>query len=248
MSRNVRNVLVGVGYVWFLLMGVGLVSLGDFGPVLAGSFLLLLAVGGFVMVGIDVWVPRRRPAVRVGTAPSGAAATVFPYSRAQVLMSGVGMTVYIVWSAVGAVLSAREGYPVGAWLLALTGLGLVVPMVPLLRGRIAVGGLYVTTVGLELRQEGAGWSVPWEDVTGVVPHEPVPVLVSAPPKRHDTTTRMWRREPRTGPGMVVIDTRYLAGGPGVVAAVIGKCLVHPGQRARMGDMYVVSEINALTTT
>lgn len=250
MGSTRRNVLYGLGYTCLALLGAGIVSINEVGAVIFGSLLLLVAGAGFVMIGLDQHLLTRTPAVQLGTAPSGAPAMVFPYSRAPVLMQALGTPVFIAWLVGAAVLSACAGHPGGAWLLGLAGLGLAVPLVPLARGKIVTGGLYLTSTGVEYRHEGTGWSVRWGDVEAVTLVDWVVLDLARSAERQDTTRVVWRRDRRylTLPRVVAFPARYLAGGPSTVVTVIDRCLRAPQTRATLAHTYVVDQVNELART
>jgi hypothetical protein len=128
-------------------------------------------------------------------------------------------------------------------ILLLVAVGAATPLVAVLRGRVAAGGLYLTPAGIEQRKEAVSWSVPWEHVSGVVPGEPLALTLSGPPPQPVARTRwLWRREPTAPVGVLAVDGRYLAERPVVVAAVVGRCVADPAFRARMGTADVVAEI------
>lgn len=247
MGSTRRNVLYALGYAGLALLGAGIASIGEVGAVVFGSLLLLVAGAGFVMVGLDQRLLVRTPAVEVGTAPSGAAALVFRYSRAPVLMQALGTPVVIVWCWGSAVLAASAGHPGWAWLLALIGLGLAVPLVPLARGQIVTGGLYLTSTGVEHRHEGTGWAVRWDAVDAVTHVDWVVLDLTGPVERQDTTTVVWRRDRRylALPRLVAFPARHLAGGPATVVTVIERCLRDPATRSTLTHGYVVDQVNGI---
>ncbi|NYD57751.1 hypothetical protein BKA08_001989 [Nocardioides marinisabuli] len=245
MSSTRRDVLLAVGHGWLLLMGVGLVAVGETSAIMFGSLLWIIAVLGSVTLVVERRLSRRRPDLELGTAPSGAAALVFPYSVASIVMSAVGTASLMVWCLVGALLAGRAGHPGGAWLLGLLGLGLAAPFVPLLRGKIVAGGLYVTSFGVELRREGVGWSVPWDDIDVVAPADDVVLGLHRPAARHDTTRFMWRRTPRGKADLLVVPGRHLAGGTAAVAMVVARGRAVPESRGMLAQAHVVDDINGL---
>jgi hypothetical protein len=127
--------------------------------------------------------------------------------------------------------------------LLLVAVASATPLVGVVLGRVAPGGLYLTPAGLEQRREAVSWSVPWDHVAGVVPGEPLALTLAGPPPVPVVRTRwLWQREP-TGPGGgIAVDSRYLAEDPTVVAELVARCIVDPALRARMGTPEVVAEI------
>lgn len=239
--RTGRNAAYGLGYLFLALLGAGMVGYEggrDLG-LMFGLLLLLVAAGGFVLVGFDWWYAGHRPGVSTATAPSGRPATAFLRSRVPVAMSVVTPVLLVAWSVVGLAVT-------GSWLFLLPAALFASPLVAVVRGRIAPGGLFLTPEGIEERKEAVSWSLPWEHVAGVVPGEPLAVTLSGPaPERTVRTRWLWQREPRGLPGVLAVDSRYLAADPVVVAAVIGRCVADPAIRARMGTAEVVEEISAL---
>ncbi|GAA1163850.1 hypothetical protein [Nocardioides aquiterrae] len=240
--RTGRNALYGLGYLLLALLGVALVvTAGDRTlGLLSGLLLLVLAASGFVLVGFDWWYAGHRPGLTTATAPSGRPATAFPRSRVPFVMSVVVPVLLAVWALAGSLLVEHVAARVGLLLLAVV---FASPLVAVVRGRVAPGGLYLTPEGVEQRKEAVSWSLPWDRVAGVVPGEPLALVLNGPPPDQVVRTRwLWRREP-TGPaGVVAVDSRYLAERPEVVAELVARCIVHPPLRERLGTPEVVAEI------
>lgn len=245
-SRTGRNAAYAVGYAALAaLAAVVLATAADrLLGLLSGLLLLVIAAAGLAMVGFELWYPRHRPGAVLAPAPSGAMATAFPRSRVPTTMSVLVPAVLASWAVLGCVLAAADGRPVTAVVLALLAAGVATPLVAVVRGQVAPGGLYLTPAGIEHRKEAVTWSIPWADVTGVVPGAPLAILRTAAPQPHATTRALWQREP-TGPaGVQAVDSRYLAEDPVVVAGVVARCIAHPEQRARMGTAAAVAEVVA----
>lgn len=247
MLLPLRNLVLGACYLVLGALGVLLLAhAGDRLLGLMGGLLLgMLAGSGLVLVAFDSWYVGHRPGARLGTAPSGAPATAFPRSPVPTSMSAVLPGLLVAWALLGCVLAAVEGEPVATVVLGVLAVGLATPLVAVVRGQVAAGGLYLTAAGIEHRKEGVSWSVPWEEVTGVVPGEPLGLLVRAVPRQRATTRMLWQRE-ATGPaGTKAVDSRYLAADPLVVGAVVARCVAEPAQRARMGTADALKEISAM---
>jgi len=135
------------------------------GPVIVGASAGTAAgtVTIFCEVASRWWWSRRRPGRPcLGTAPSGAAATAIPRSRAA-LVTPLAMVIgQTAWLVIMATLST------GLWWLSAGFVLLAVPsamrLVPVLLGRARPGGLYLTPSGLE-----HAWGVrttiyPWDQV------------------------------------------------------------------------------------
>lgn len=246
-ARNGRNAAYGLGYLLLAALGAGLLgytgdrSLG----LLLGLLLVVLAAAGLVLVGFDAWHVRHRPGVTLATAPSGAPATAFLRSPVPTTMSAVVPVLLALWATVGSLVVHQVAARV---VLLLVALGLLTPLVAVLRGRVAPGGLYLTPGGIEQRKEAVSWSVPWSAVAGVVPGEPLALPLTGPSPEPTRRTRvLWQREPRGRPGVLAVDSRYLAADPVVIAAVVGRCVADPAARARMGTADVVEEIATMAS-
>ncbi|MBM7507481.1 hypothetical protein JOE61_001295 [Nocardioides salarius] len=251
MRSNRQNALLTLSYVFLAVLGTGIVVAGDLAVGMFGSLLLLIAVGGFVMVGCDTYLPRHRPAVEVGTAPSGAAAMVFPYPRVALVLPVFWTAAFLIWAAAGALLFLRADAPIGVWLLGSIAALLLWPLVAVLRGRIAVGGLYLTSTGVEYRHEGISWSTSWESIASAGPIEShhsrdsLMIALTSWPERHDTTRVVWRREVRLDKPVMVVSAQYVAGGASVIADVLQRCVRLPQSRAELAQRYTVDQVNEL---
>lgn len=241
-ARNGRNLAYALCYLVLAVLGVGLVAeAGDRAlGLVGGTLLLVVAAAGLVLVGFDGWYVRHRPGLTTAQAPSGARATAFLRSPVPLVMSVAVPVVLALWAVAGSLVADRVAARVVLLLIALV---LATPLVAVVRGRVAAGGLYLTPQGLEQRKEAVSWSVPWEHVSGVVPGEPLALTLSGPAPRPVVRTRwLWRREPSAPGGMLAVDSRYLSEPPVVVAELIARCVVDPALRARMGMPEVVAEI------
>ncbi|WP_435744555.1 hypothetical protein [Nocardioides sp. SYSU DS0663] len=249
MPRTVRNLVLGGCYVALAALGALLVvEAGDrLLGLLSGLLLLLVAAAGLALVCFDSWYVTHRPGPRVGTAPSGLPATVVARSPVPTVLSAVVPALLAGWALLGCVLAAGEERPVAAVVLGLLAALLASPLLAVARRQVSAGGLWLTAAGIEHRKEGVGWSVPWEDVTGAVPGEPLAVLVRAQPRLQRTTRLLWQREPAAPAGALAVDSRYLAADPAAVAAVVARCVAEPGQRARMGTPEAVRQIAAVVS-
>ncbi len=249
MRSTRHNAFLTISYVWLAVLGTGIVIVGGVAAVMIGSLLLLIAAGGFVMVGYDTYLPRHRPAVELGTAPSGAAAMVFPYPRVALVLPVFWTAAFLTWTSVGALLSLRADAPIGVSLLGLLAAVLLWPLVELLRGKIAVGGLYFTSTGLEYRHEGISWSTPWESVAVAGPTEShhsrdsLVIVLTGWPERHDTTRVVWRREVRLDEPFMVVSAQYIAGGADVIAELVKRCVRLPQTRGALAQGYTVDQVN-----
>jgi hypothetical protein len=104
------------------------------------------------------------------------------------------------------------------------------------RGASLAGGLWFSPVGMRHDDRGVVVDLPWDAVTGVVPQQPMPVLV-----RPDHTPALVRTGPRgrawnpvRRSGAIAVDTRHLAGGAVLASYVIGKAVTDPASRELLG--------------
>lgn len=244
--RTGRAIAYGLIYLALAALGALLLAYadGEALAVLSGLLLLLLAGAGGVLVAFDWWSPAHRAGVALATAPSGQPATAFVRSPVPTVMSTLLPSLLAAWAALGVVLA---GSPAARVVLAAVALLLLWPVVPVVRGRIAPGGLYLTPTGIEQRKEAVTWSVSWAQVSGAVPGEPLAVTLNGPAPAPAATTRvLWRREPDSPPGVLAVDSRYLAADPTVIAAVVTRCVAQPDLRARLGTPESVREVATLT--
>ncbi|WP_210438792.1 hypothetical protein [Nocardioides xinjiangensis] len=227
-------VLLGLGVP---LTGMGLLGLHTTlgrGFLCAGLVLLVAAVGGVAREVVELQVRRDPPRARLATL-DGEGALHLPRATGPTLVSSGLLAGLAAVAALGAVFAALdEGW---LWTIAL---GLVAAWVGWssaihLGGRFA-GGLWLTPTRLRHEDRGVAVEVPWDDVTGVVPQQPMPVLVR--PDRTPTTTRTGPRgrawKPVTDSGTLRVDTRYLAGGSTLASYVIAKAVAEPASRPVLG--------------
>jgi hypothetical protein len=266
MSQRGLQLLFGVGYVVIGAIGVALLQFRPSGPeagtgrwfvLFPGMLLVLVAAGGLVLVAFVVLFARFRPGPVVGTAPSGAPATFFRRSAFLPVMSVV-MTVALA-SLLGAVavVAHAHAHDVAAVLLVFGAVALLAfVVVPVVAGRIAIGGLWLTPAGVEYRRDAAGWALSWSELqhvehrpqqwtvvgalpsTGgrVVPVEPVVLRLALGVRVpvHRTVRGMWNRECRMPQDMVCIDCFDLAGGAPMIAEAIDHYLLFPELRDHLG--------------
>jgi hypothetical protein len=117
-------------------------------------------------------------------------------------------------------------------------LGVVVlsMLVPVLLGRVPAGGVHLTEQGVTSAKDGSWWRLDWDDVAGVVPGEPLAVVLrdGARPARGRTAPSAWRSEVRAPEGVLAIQTRYLAVDAGTVAFLLLAYRDRPDLRALLG--------------
>lgn len=231
------NVLRWAGAVLLACIGLPLVAMGlvGVGDPTGQTFLCLgaVAVVGAVSGAARLVAERRDPppAELVDLAP-GEPALFLPRSPAPSRIASGALLGFAVVAAVAALFSGLAGAVVGAAVLAVVAVGLALVAAP---GRDLAGGLWFSARRLVHEHDGLRWEVPWEDVTGVVPEQPMPVLVR--PDRTPTFTRTgppgraWRR---SADGVLAVDTRFLAGGPTLASYVIAKAVTEPASRDTLG--------------
>ena len=104
-------------------------------------------------------------------------------------------------------------------------------------GSRLAGGLWLTPTRVRHEDRGFAVEVPWETVTGVVPQQPMPILLRADRPVTVTRTgprgRAWRPVSRDGTTLL-LDTRHLAGGHHLASYVIAKAIPDPASRAILG--------------
>ncbi|HEX6149357.1 hypothetical protein [Nocardioides sp.] len=215
------------------LVVIGAIGLGDeTGRVFftIGVLVLISAVGGVARLLADRRPPPRPRLVELTPEES---ALFLPRASAPSRISSMvllGYGLVLLASAVSASLVESWGVAVVCALLGLAALWLAAP------GRDLAGGIWLSPRRLAHEHDGRRWEVPWDDVTGVVPQQPMPVLVRADRmptvQRTGPLGRAWN--PRRGDGLLAVDTRHLAGGTELASYVIGKAVTDPASRTVLG--------------
>jgi hypothetical protein len=227
------------GLLGLLLLGFGLVGIGTgIGQTLVcfGLVLLVTAAGGFARERAERAHDRHPPQPELTTAPTGEPALFLPRSAGRARVA-VGVLLGLATVAgLGALFAVLAGGWPGALVLAVVAVLLGVVAAP---GSAAggAGGLWFTPQRLVSVHDGVRWDLPWEDVSGVVPHEPMPILVhpGREPKIQRTAAAGRFRGRARVDGMLPVETRYLAGGATLAAYVVGKAVVDPAFRAALGS-------------
>jgi hypothetical protein len=220
------------------LIGIPLVVMGLFGLgdetgrllFIFGLLALISAVGGVARVLAERKPP---PPPRLVELERGESALHLPRAEAPSRISSMvllGYGLVLLASAVSAALVESWGLAV---VLGLCGAALLWLSAP---GRDLAGGLWLSPRRIVHEHDGRRWEAPWEDVTGVVPQQPMPVLVrpdrTPAVRRTGPPGRAWN--PRRGDGLLAVDTRHLAGGTDIASYVIGKAVTDPASRALLG--------------
>ena len=232
------NALRWVGTIILALIGIPLVVMGLFGLgdqtgrlfFTVGLIALISAVGGVARLLAERKPP---PQPRLVELEPGESALHLPRAEAPSRIASMVLLGYGLVSlamAVSAALVESWGFAV---FLGVCGLALLWLAAP---GRDLAGGLWLSPRRIVHEHDGRRWEAPWEDVTGVVPQQPMPVLVrpdrTPAVRRTGPPGRAWN--PRRGDGLFAVDTRHLAGGPEIASYVIGKAVTDPASRAILG--------------
>lgn len=227
-------VLLGIGLP---LTGMGLLglhtSLGRW-LLCAGLALLVAAAGGLARELVELRLRRDPPVARL-EALDGEHALHLPRAPGPTLVSSWMLAGLAAGAALAVAFAALDRSWGWALVLALVAVWLGWSSAVHRGGRFA-GGLWLTPTRLRHEDRGVAVEVPWDSVTGVVPQQPMPVLVRA--DRAATVTRTGPRgrawKPVTSDGTLSIDTRHLAGGSALASYVIAKAVTEPASRRVLG--------------
>ena len=222
------------GLVGLVLLGFGLVGIATgIGQTMVcfGLVLLVAALGGVGRERAERTHDRHPPRPELTTAPTGEPALFLPRSGGRGRVAAATLLGLAATALLGAVFAAVNGGWVGAVVLLVVAGLLAVSGAP-----SPTGGLWLTPVRLVHVHDGVRWDLPWEDVSGVVPHEPMPVLVHPgrePQIRRTAAAARFRGRAQVD-GMLPVETRHLAGGAALAAYAVGKAVVDPAFRAALG--------------
>lgn len=204
-----------------------------------GLIVTALGMMGWVVLPLELRLVRRRPGARLGTTPDGEPATVIPRVAWHIPHLRVAMGIVFAWPAASLVIAAIEGQTAVVIFLipVLLFLGSYLPA--LFSGRVKAGGLYLTPTGILHINHGRWWRAPWDDVMAAAGHwELLTVLLheGRTPERGRWTSHFgWRGEPKpSGPGSLVVNTRFLCLDPTLVGALITRCANDSGWRRYLG--------------
>ena len=234
--------LVLVGILLLLLIGLALAGLGvvivakPAGPVVLclGLGLLALAVSGVLRELSDGASRRNPPPPRLDRL-DGEEALVLPRAAGPSLVSAWSLVALAVTCVLGAGFALLAGRWVFALVLLAAAGGCLLVAQPR-RARGLAGGLWFTPRRLVHEHDGVRWELPWEDVAGVVPQEPMPVLVhpGREPAIHRSAAAGRFRGRAQVDGRLPVETRFLPGGAVLASYVVGKAIVDPAFRAALG--------------
>ncbi|MFA6299928.1 MAG: hypothetical protein WC642_12220 [Nocardioides sp.] len=235
--------LVLVGAALLLVIGLPMIGLGvaiieePQGPfaLCFGLLLLALGVGSAAREVAERAVRRHPPAPRLDRLETGDAALFLPRAPQPSVISAGSLVAVAVVAALGAVFAFAAGRGVfGVVLLVVATVCLLVAQPH--RAGEAAGGLWFTPRRIVHVHDGVCWELPWEDVHGAVPSEPMPVLVHH--GRTPEVRRSWVAGRHRGraviDGVPVVESRYLAGGAVLASYIIEKALADPSFRAALG--------------
>lgn len=235
-----------------LIVGVALLvgGLVDDLPqmVVFGAFLTCMGALAAVVLPLEFRLVFRRPGAALGTGPDGRAALVV--SRARWHMPATVATLAVIAGAplASGVLALLDSDQL-AWAVVMLPLGLWLAsyLVPILRGQVRGGGLYLTPEHITYVKHGGWWRVNWGDLGGPVPGEPM-MIVLAPgrtPEHGRTTHWGWKGAVRTPEDNIVgVETRHLALDPTTLTYVVASCAAHPEWRSKLGTAEAVTWANA----
>lgn len=201
---------------------------------------LVVAVGLLTAaswVAEATWV-RRRPFARLATTPEGRPATVLPFASTSVWVRSALMVLVLAAAVAGLVVALDAGSTGWVVICAVVGLLTLVPLVPVLAGRVRPGAVHVTSEGVELHRYTTRWRVRWDDLEGVVPRDdlvPLVVKPGASVERRQGGAYGWRGAGSSkDPRLLAVPTRYLSVDGDRLAAFLVLYLAHPRMRADLG--------------
>lgn len=246
-----RWMLMLLGLVLVSLVGVALLigGIDRNSPQLTiyGAFMAGLGFGGLFLLPTEFRLLFRRTGAVLGEDPEGRLATVVPRARWYMPYTVYMLSVLTCAPLVSGVAALFDDELRGLALFMLPlGLWLASYFVPIVRGQVHCGGLYFTPEDVTYVKQGFWWRARWEDLVGPTEGEPLfVVLQSGRQAELGRTTRWgWKacvRSPQ--PGIVGIETRHLALGPTVLAALIARWVTVPEERKMLGTHESVILIN-----
>lgn len=220
------------------LAGMGLLGVGTElgrGLLIGGLVLVVSAAGGMARAVVDARVRRDPPQPRIEPY-DGENALHLPRAAGPTLVSSWTLAGLSAVSALAALFAALEESWVWAGVLAAAALWLGLSSAVHDGARLA-GGLWLTPTRLVHADRGVKVEAPWETVTGVVPQQPMPIVLRADSRPSFNRTgppgRAWRPVSRDGTTLTV-DTRHLTGGTTLAAYVIAKAISDPASRRLLG--------------
>lgn len=118
--------------------------------------------------------------------------------------------------------------PLGLWLTSY--------LVPLLRGQVQAGGVYLSPQDVTYVKHGGWWCATWDEIVAATPGEPMAVIVEPGTGQRGRTSRWgWKGEVRSpAPDILGIETKHLALDPSALSVLINLYKVHPEDRHQLG--------------
>lgn len=237
------RVLTWAGVLLLLAIGLPLVGMGLLGvhtdlgrALLIGGLVLVVSAGGGMGRALTEARVRRDPPQPRIEPYAEENALHLPRAAGPTLVSSWTLAGLAAVSALAALFAALEQSWVGAGVLAVAAVWLGSSSAVHHGVRLA-GGLWLTPTRLVHADRGVGVEVPWETVTGVVPQQPMPVVLRVDGRPSVVRTgprgRAWRPVSRDGTTLTV-DTRHVAGGATLASYVIAKAISDPASRGLLG--------------
>lgn len=238
--------LVGrvTGYTVLAILGAwGIgeaLSRSNQGFLVFAAFLTAVGLLGFAWAVLETRHLRARPGAALGRSPVGSAALVVARATWMLVIESALCLALAAALVVGGVLALLHGHGSGGMVIGIPLLlagGLLLALLgPVASGSVRSGAVYLTPEGVEHRVEGSWWRVPWDDIQGVLPDDPVALVLQpgAHVERGRTTRWGWNREVRGGEGLLGIATRYLALDGAVLGFLLLSYLNRPHLRASLG--------------
>lgn len=248
--------LVLVGIFVLLAAGVPLAILGfllldeTFGPFIhiAGLLLVQLGVIGVIREFAELRHRRHPPRPRLGEL-DGEPALVLPRAAFPSVLSAWTVASFALPCLLGIGFAIEAGRWVLGAVLALLGGGILRLAAPD-RAKEHAGGLWFTPRRLVHENDGVRWEIPWEDVVGAAPDQPLPVVVED--GRLPEVSAGWKslrhRDPAVVDGALMVNTQYLAGGAVLASYLVEMAARDPGFRAKLGTEQSLPSSDGTPTT
>lgn len=235
-----RGRLVGAAALGLLLLvagGSGVVTGSPGTAVLAG---FMAAVGLVLLAGAvaELRWQARRPVVVATSTTDGERSTYVPFAPGSVGVPAGALVAAVLAGLAGLVVAWDAGSTGGLTIGAVVAVGGLAWLAPWLAGRVRPGGVHLTPTRVVHEHLGTRWEVAWDDVRGVVPREPVAVVVAGLDRvrRERAAAYAWSGDVRTqDSGVVGIATRHLGLDAASLGHVMAVCQATPDLRTRLGD-------------
>jgi hypothetical protein len=226
----------------FCLTGLGLVAWGLLRgfphAVIWGLLTAFFAVGATLVLRAEMRLMTRPSRPSVGEDPAGNPATIFPRVGWHLRKGLASIGAVCLALLASATVEIAQGNGPAASVLCAGALFLAGLLVPILRGTVQPGGLYLSRAAITTVMPGGWFRVPWTSVRFVF-HEGALYLTLAPDTHIDRGRTTWHPvwwPPRgvAGRDAITFDTRYLLADPATVAAVLERCLRNSAERELLG--------------